>query len=178
MDDRTLNAKSRSKRNEGKVQLTLGGELLSITTLADLAGQRTSVSVNGWDVGGKTAVHQEASESAIQSELNGDTSGTSILKSAFGERKESLAHAVPLNTSEARAEAESFFRMSARRFVVAYGMAQGNAKLRVGAVVDLKGLGPLFEGKYYLTEVKHSFESASGFRTEFTGERPGIGRAS
>jgi hypothetical protein len=178
MDDKKLNAKSRSKRNDGKVQLTLGGELLSITTLADLAGQRSSVSVNGWDIAGKSALHYEASESVIQSELNGDTSGVSILKSAFGARKEALAHTVPLSRNEAQTEAEAFFRMSARRFVVAYGVAQGNAKLRVGTYVDLKGLGTLFEGKYYLTEVKHTFDQASGFRTEFTGERPGIGKAS
>jgi phage protein D len=178
MDDKKLNAKARSKRNDGKVELTLGGELLSVTTLADLAGQRSSVSVNGWDIKGKTALHSEASESAIQSELNGDTSGVSILKSAFGDRKEALAHTVPLTSQEAQTEADTFFRMSARRFVVAYGVAQGNAKLRVGIYVDLKGLGPLFEGKYYLSEVKHTFDQASGFRTEFTGERPGIGKAS
>ena len=68
-------------------------------------------------------------------------------------------------------------RMTARRFVVARGMAQGDAKLNVGTYVDLQGLGPLFSGKYYLSTVKHVFDGAQGFLTEFTAERSGIGHA-
>ena len=177
MDDRNLYAKTRSKRNNGTIKLTHGGELRELSVIADLAGQRTAVSVNGWDVSGKSALKHEATDQAISSELNGDTSGLSILKSAFGDRKESLVHTVPLNSNEAQVAAESVLKMTARRFVTAHGVAQANAKLRVGTYVDLQGLGPLFNGKYYLTQVKHVFDGTEGFRTEFTGERPGIGRA-
>ncbi len=177
MDDRTLYAKQRSGRNNGTVSLSYGSELREVSVIADLAGQRTAVSVNGWDVASKSTLKHEATAQAISNELNGDTSGLNILKSAFGERKESLVHTVPLNSNEAQAEAESVLRMTARRFVTARGVAQANAKLRVGTYVDLQGLGPLFNGKYYLTHVKHVFDGADGFRTEFTGERPGIGRA-
>jgi hypothetical protein len=34
----------------------------------------------------------------------------------------------------------------------------------------------MFDGKYYLTEIKHLFDSAKGLRTEFTAERAGVGR--
>jgi hypothetical protein len=177
MDDRNLYAKSRSKRNNGTVKLTHGGELREITVIADLAGQRTAVSVNGWDVSGKSSLTHEATDQAIGNELNGDTSGLSILQSAFGERKESLVHTVPLNSNEAQVAAETALKMTARRFVTAHGMAQANAKVRVGTYLDLQGLGPLFSGKYYVTRVKHVFDGTDGFRSEFTGERPGIGQA-
>ena len=177
MDDRNLYAKSRANRNNGTVKLTLGGELREITVLADLAGQRTAVSVNGWDVSGKSALSHEATDQAISNELNGDTSGLSILQSAFGARKESLVHTVPLNSNEAQVAAETALKMTARRFVTAQGMAQANAKVRVGTYLDLRGLGPLFSGKYYVTRVKHVFDGSDGFRSEFTGERPGIGQA-
>lgn len=177
MDDRNFYAKQRSNRNNGTVTLNYGGELRELSVIADLAGQRTKVSVNGWDVAGKSALTHEATDQAISNELNGDTSGLSILKSAFGDRKESLVHTIPLNSNEAQVEAESVLKMTARRFVTAYGMAQANAKLRVGTYVDLQALGPMFSGKYYLTQVRHVFDGADGFRTEFTGERPGIGRA-
>jgi hypothetical protein len=176
LDDRNLYCKARTKRNNGTVKLNYGGELREVTVTADLAGQRTSVSVNGWDIAGKSALTYEATEQAISSELNGDSSGISILKSAFAERKEALAHTVPLSSSEARAEAEAVMRMTARRFVVARGVVQANAKLRVGTYVDMQGLGPLFSGKYYLCHVKHVFDGAQGFLTEFTAERPGIGK--
>ena len=178
LDDRNLFVKTRSKRNDGTITLNYGGELREVRITADLAGQRTAVKVNGWDVGGKAGLTYEAGEQVMSNELNGDTSGISILKSAFGERKESLAHTVPLSSSEARVEAETVLKMTARRFTVAHGIAQGNAKLNVGTFVDLQKLGPLFSGKYYLASVKHTFGGTQGFLTEFTGERSGIGKAS
>jgi phage protein D len=94
----------------------------------------------------------------------------------LGERKEALAHTIPLNDQEAQHEAEAFFRMSARRFVVGHGTAETNKSLRAGSQLDLQGLGPLFNGKYYVAEVKHIFDSTKGLRSEFRSERVGIGK--
>ncbi len=175
MGGSTLNAKSHSSRDGGTLRMTYRNQLREFTVLADLAMQRTSVAVNGWDVASKAALQYEATDSVISSELNGDTSGVSILQSAFGARKEALAHTVPLNSQEAQFEAEAFFKMSARRFVVGRGVAETNASLRVGSKADLQGLGPLFNGKYYVSDVKHIFDGAQGLRSEFRGERVGIG---
>lgn len=48
--------------------------------------------------------------------------------------------------------------------------------MRVGTYVNLQGLGPLFSGKYYVSEVQVRFDGSAGLRTEFTAERPGLGR--
>jgi phage protein D len=177
MEGSTLKAKSRTGRSTGSaIELNYGNQLREFTVIADTAGQRTSVTVGGWDVGAKSELKFEATESAISSELNGDSSGVSVLQSAFGQRKESMVHTVPLSSQETQAEAEAYFKMNARRFVVGRGVAETTGKLRVGAYVDLKELGPLFNGKYYLAEVKHVFDLAKGMRTEFVAERPGIGR--
>lgn len=176
MEGNNLNAKSHTGRNGADLQMGYGNKLREFTVLADLAMQRTSVTVNGWDISAKSALTYEATESAISNELNGDTSGVSILQSALGARKEALAHTVPLNHDEAQHEAEAFFRMSARRFVVGRGVAETNPKLRVGTKLDLQDLGPLFNGKYYVVEVKHIFDQAKGLRTEFKAERLGIGK--
>ena len=45
----------------------------------------------------------------------------------------------------------------------------------MGTVVNLRELGPLFNGDYYVCEVTHTFEQTHGFRTAFTVERTGIG---
>ena len=176
MSDKTLHAKAHTGRNGDKLQMTYGNQLREFNVLADLAMQRTSVAVNGWNISNKAAMQFEATDSAISSELNGDESGVSILQSALGERKEALAHTVPLNDQEAQHEAEAFFRMSARRFVVGHGIAETNKSLRAGSQLDLQGLGPLFNGKYYVAEVKHIFDSTKGLRTEFRSERVGIGK--
>ena len=174
----TLFGRARTGRTGGgspPKALAYGNELREFTVLADLATQRTAVSVNGWDVSGKAAITHQATDSVVGGELDGGNSGSSILKQAFGERKDALAHTVPLTKAQAQAEAEALFRHAARRFVVGHGVAQTSGKLRVGAVVELKGLGPLFSRKYYLSEVKHLFDGASGLRTEFTAECPGLG---
>src|ERR1700752_218513 len=175
MIDKTLHAKTHNGRNGDKLQMTYGNQLREFTVLADLAMQRTSVSVNGWNISSKSAMQFEATDSAISSELNGDTSGVSILQSALGQRKEALAHTVPLNDQEAQFEAEAFFKMSARRFVVGGGVAETSKSLRARTQLDLQGLGPLFNGKYYVAEVKHIFDSTKGLRSEFRSERVGIG---
>lgn len=176
MDGSTLNARTHTNRGNGALEMIHGGKLHEFSVIADLAGQRTSVSVNGWDVSSKSALQHESDDSVISSELNGDTSGPSILQNALGARKESLVHTVPLTSQEAQSTADAYFKMSARRFVVGHGTAETDIDLRVGGHVNLTGLGPMFSGKYYVTEVRHMFDRRRGLRTEFTAERPGIGR--
>jgi phage protein D len=57
--------------------------------------------------------------------------------------------------------------------VTGRGEAEGDARLRVGAAVDLRGLGPLFDGRYTVTETRHTIDGL-GFKTQFAVERPGI----
>jgi hypothetical protein len=106
----TLHAQSRSSRGQTSVTLGFGGDLREFTALSDLATQRTSVTVGGWDVAGKSALAIEATDSAISSELGNDESGVSILKSALGDRKEGVTHGVPAGQQEAQARAEAYFR--------------------------------------------------------------------
>ena len=173
---KTLRAKPRASRGKGAVKLKHGTQLREFTALADLAQQCTSYAVSGWDAGGKAPLFHEAKETAVSSELNGETSGAAILQQKLGPRKELLAHAFTHNRRETQLLAESMFRMTARRFVTGSGVAEPNAKLRVGTYVELEGLGPLFNGKYYLSEVKHLFDNAEGLRTCFCAEKPGIGK--
>src|SRR5262245_43114911 len=49
VEDRTLFAKARARRDAGSVRLTYGANLLEFSVLADLAHQRSSVRVSGWD---------------------------------------------------------------------------------------------------------------------------------
>jgi len=175
MESSKLHAVRHSARRGQLIELVYRQDLREFSALADLAEQRTTVIVSGWDVGGKQAITYEASGSAIQSELNGDASGGSILQQALGARKEQLSHTVPLTADQAQNTAEAFFKIGARRFVTGRGVANVQSKLHAGTSVHLTELGPLFSGKYYTTEVRHIFDRA-GLRTEFTAERPGLGR--
>jgi uncharacterized protein len=178
IDGRMLHAAPRTRRNGATVRLTHGEELREFSVLADLSMQCTSVMVTGWDVSTKSGLREEAGPQAVSAELDGGTSGASILSSAFGDRKQSLTHTVPLTGDDARARAEAHFRTTARQFLTGRGRAIGDGRLRVGGSVELAGLGPLFNGKYYLAAVQHLFDGVHGLRTEFRAERAWLGAAS
>lgn len=173
-----LFAQARGRRQAvADVTLTYGRGLREIEITADLANQRTGVGVSGWDVSAKEAIAEVVTENAISSELNGNSSGASILAEKFGERLECIVHNVPLTTSEARAVAEANYRMLARRFVCGKAVAEGDARIKVATHVVLDGLGPLFDGSYYVTKVVHTFDGKNGFLSRMTIERPGLGGA-
>jgi phage protein D len=176
MDGTTLHAQSRARRRGAAVTLGYRNKLRELVVTADLAHQRTALVIGGWDVAQKCCIQQEVNDSVLGSELAGKTSGASLVRRTFGERKETIVHTVPWTTAEAKARAEAHFRTIARTFVSARGVAEPNAGLRVGATVTLSSVGPLFEGDYYVTEVTHKFDGDMGIRTEFCAERPGLGQ--
>jgi uncharacterized protein len=170
-----LNAAQRARRRGGTVELSWAGELREFSVSADLAHQRTRLIGSGWNVAEKRSARHEADEASIRAEVNGGDSGPATLRRAFGDRPDTLAHAVPASDAQARALAEASFRHLARRFVVGYGVAETRAELRVGARLRIRGVGPLFEGDYTVTDVMIRFDGDAGLRTEFMCDRPSLG---
>jgi phage protein D len=175
VQDTTLNVQARSRRKGASVSITYGKQLREFTIAADLAHQRTSLIVSGWDVSAKQGLSYEAQPTAIQSELGGLLGGSALLQSALGNRTERIVHLTPRTQQEAQSLAESAYRMLARRFLTGQGVTEGDGRIRVGAQLTLDGLGPLFNGVYYVCETRHVYDSANGFRTHFRVESPGLG---
>ncbi|SEQ07180.1 Phage late control gene D protein (GPD) [Nitrosomonas ureae] len=175
VDNRTLYAQNRSRRSAGTVTLTYKKELLEFTVLADLAHQRTSVRVSGWNVKDKQAIDVEAGESAIQAELNGGRSGSAVLARTLAERRERVVISTPISQQEAQKMAEARYRARARGFVRGQGVVTGDIRVRVGTTLVLKDLGLFFDGPYYVVLARHTFTLDDGFHTTFDVERPGLG---
>lgn len=181
VEDKKLLAHSRTERASDvgdPIDMAYGVNLFSFSVRADLAHQCTELGVAGWDVAAKDAIEETADESSISAELNdGQSSGGSILQQAFAERKERIVHMTPFTNDEARAFARARYRERARGFLTGTGVADGDARVRVGTTLNIGGLGSLFNGKYYVTHARHTYDGTYGFRTEFEVERPGLGRA-
>lgn len=177
IDDDTLHLGTRASRAGGApIELAYGSTLLAFEVRADLALQRSRLTVSGWNPRDKQAIAESADAAALASELDGGESGLALVARALGERPDTVAHLAPSDAGEARAVAESWLRQIARRFVVGRGKASPNAALKPGVQLRLTGLGPLFNGQYTVSEVGHRFDLAEGLRSEFTVERPAIGR--
>jgi uncharacterized protein len=175
IDNRTLYAQMRSRRNAGPASFSHGSNLLTFSVLADLAHQRSTVHVCGWDISSKRPIDERADAAALGGELGSLRGGSAILAQALATREERIVSAVPLSSDEARSMAETRFRERARRFVRGSGTVDGNVRVRVGTHIELSGLGAMFDGPYYVTLARHTFDVDSGFRTFFECERPGIG---
>jgi Bacteriophage probable baseplate hub protein len=175
IDSGTLKVRPRASRNTATASLSYGRDLRSMTVIADLAGQRSDLTVSGWDVAAKAAISEASDDGVLGSELNGDTSGASILAAALSARHENVAHAVPLSTDEARARSQALYRQAARRFLRGHCIAETSAQLQVGAHLTVDGLGDLFTGQYYVSHAVHRYNRKSGLQTELTLERPGLG---
>jgi uncharacterized protein len=173
-----LHVTQRARRGGAAVELSWAGKLREFEVSADLAHQRTELTASGWNAADKRVAKHTANEQAMSSELNGASSGIATLQRAFGARKDTLAHNTASTSEEAKAQAEAALRHLARRFLVGRGVAETQHSLRVGAKLRIQGTGPLFEGEYFVTDVHHRFDAARGLRTEFSCDRPGIGRAS
>jgi len=175
VENDTLYVQSRSRKKVAALDLTYKQRLHEFSVLADLAHQRTHLSIGGWDVGAKQALDVEVGRSTLSSELAGGVDGGQILNDAFGQRKESIVHLTPTSEEESRNLAESCYRSIARQFVTGRGLAEGDARLKAGAHVEINGVGDLFGGVYYVNEVHHMFTQNSGYKTQFCVERPAIG---
>lgn len=178
IEDNTLFAKSRQNRQqEDTLQLVFNQGLMEFSVIADTANQYTQVVASGWDVAAKDGLSYEASDQVLGSEIGADTSGARIVQEVWGDRSDRIAQQRPLTSAETQAIAEASFRAQARRFVTGTGLARGDARIRVGRSIELKELGPLFSGRYVVSEVQHCFsrKPGGGYTTEFVVERPGIG---
>jgi uncharacterized protein len=165
-----------ANRNLADVSLAWAGSLRAFNVIADLAHQRTAVIASGWDVSAKQGVSHSADKSAISAEIGNDDAGADILEQKIGMRIDTLAHGLPSTAAEARALAESSYRHMARSFVTGEGVCETDPLIRVGARLELSGLGDLFNGIYRATHVIHLFDAEDGARTEFRCDRAGLGK--
>jgi phage protein D len=157
--------------------LSWAGSLRRFEVIADLAHQRSAIVASGWDVAARAGISHRADVAVIRSELGNDEAGGDILTRTLGARTDTLAHGCPATAAEARQLAESTYRHAARGFVTGEGLCASDPRLRVGGLLELSGLGPLFDGRYRATAVCHLYDGEEGARSEFRCDRPGMGRS-
>jgi Bacteriophage probable baseplate hub protein len=178
LDGSSLCFKSRGNRTGTSITLTQGNQLLDVAVRADLAHQRTSVKVSGYDASQRDKVDEEAEGSVVQSETSGGRTGPSILEQAFGERATFRVRNVPLESGEAQAWAKAEMLRRARGFVTVAGTTAGTPDMQVGSTLKLDNIGKPFSGDgYYVTRLRHTYDLDSGHRTHFEAERATVNDA-
>lgn len=149
--------------------LTMYEELLQVRLLADLAHQVTEVTVSGWDLIAGKRVKGTARRATAAGPGSG-TSGAQVLQRIARPRTHHIGHLAAATADEAQALAEAAFDQRARRFVGVEGTVNGLPRLRVGAHIELAGVGPRFANTYYVTYAHHRWDEARGYQVDFEAE--------
>lgn len=176
---RTLHLSDRAKRRGTRATLVHGNELLTVRLAADLAHQRTDVTVSGYDARAKDVIDERAGADTIHTEAGAGRTGPEVLDKAFGACASLWVRQVPLTAAEASAWARAEMLRRARRFVTVTGQTRGSPDLQVGSILRLEQVGAPFEGDgYYVTRVTHTYDVEHGLRTAFEAERATVNGAS
>jgi phage protein D len=175
IQDNTLHFQSRSGRSGTQIELVQGNTLIAVEARADLAHQRTKITVSGYDASSRDVISEDAGSSVVAAEVTTGRTGVAVMQQAFGARVSYRVREVPLTTDEATAFAKAEMLRRARAFVTVTGMTSGTAEMVVGSQISLQRVGTPFEGGgYYATHVRHTWDLTDGFRTHFTAERATI----
>ncbi len=175
LQDDTLHFATRANRNATTLTLVQGNHLISLNVRADLAHQRASVKVSGYDAVARDSINEESGEDAILAEVSGGRSGPAVFRQVFGEGPSYRLREVPLSAAEARDWARAEMLRRARAFVTVQGLTRGSPDMVVGSRTRIEGVGAPFEGDgYYVTRLRHTYDLTDGHRTYFEAERPTV----
>lgn len=100
----------------------------------------------------------------------GEETGQEISQRRFGENQILVQDHNIASAQEANERAQARLESQAMNFITGRGSCLGNPHLRARSVIELKGLGRKFSGRYYITSTTHSL-GGSGYKTDFEVKR-------
>jgi uncharacterized protein len=136
--------------------------------------QVNTVIVRGYDPKNKRQIIGRAGSGDEEATMGGKQAGPQVTASAFGTQTEEVRVDHPLATQEeADRLARAIYNQRALQLVTGSGSTIGVPDLRAGAVIEMDGLGPRFNGQYYVTQTTHT-SGGGGYTTSFAVKRNAI----
>ncbi len=156
--------------------LTWGQELIAFNPRLSTAEQVNEVEVRGWDPTQKKEIVGSASTSSTNPQIGFGKWGGQAAQSAFGTGKMILVDQPVVSVADAKKLAQARLDELNGAFIEADGECFRSPEVTAGKIIELKGLGRRFSGKYLLTNVKHTYSVERGFITSFhvRGTRTGL----
>jgi phage protein D/phage baseplate assembly protein gpV len=150
------------------VPLALGDSLFEARIEVNGASACRTVSAKGWD-----PWHAEARSGQARSARSGRNVRAEAAPNRMGGSGErTLTDVAAQDDRQAEAFAQAELDRCAAREVTLWGVAEGDARLRPGAPVNVQGVAASLAGKYVLTEVNHTIDSRRGFISEISTAPP------
>ena len=148
--------------------LEWGKNLRDFQARLSTAGQVGEVVVRGWDPKAKKEIVGTATTPQDTPKIGEKSSGGQAAKKAFNMDSKEIVVDRPVATQgEATAMAQSICDEKGNSFVQAEGTCNGDPGVHAGAIVELKGIGTRFSGRYRITHALHRYDE-NGYTTQFT----------
>jgi len=130
------------------------------------------VRVYGWDPDKKKEIVGSAKP---QSSKLGDKTGTQVAEQKHKNVLQVQVESPVSSKEEADNIAKSVLQERLMHFITGDGICKGNPQLKPGIIVTVNVQDKRFNGKYYVTAIRHRYVHAGagggGFRTEFKFRR-------
>lgn len=140
------------------VELKFGVNLLEFDSELDGRWQFDSVKAKGWD----PSTHEPLeSESSFSDPLGQGNVSTSDLSAKTGDKEYILHHGAAINDSELRAWADGLQLKYSLSRIRGRAKCTGSHQLKPGKLVTLAGMGERFNGKAFLSGVRHEINQGN-----------------
>lgn len=172
--DKTFIFRKSQEDKAPELTLNLDSELEQFSARLKTITQGSKIEVRGWDVKKKEEITASAEAGSENSKMDGDETGYDLSESAFGASETAIVGSVVVDSTDAENQAKASYNAMLRGFLTGEGEGPGNALIRAGMTVEIKGVGERFSGPYYVTSSAHSFSFDEGYKTKFKVKRTGL----
>ena len=149
------------------VGLVMGENLIRFRAAVTAAEHVDTVQVRTWDPTTKKALVGTKSAASSTVAAIGATPGK--IASEFGAGTLTVTDTPYASTqSQVDAIATSLAEQVASAFTAMEAVVRGDPRLHSGGVIELKGVGKPFEGKFVVTSTRHVFDGEEGYQTWVT----------
>jgi len=164
-DNDKVEVKAPSTKEKENLTLIFGETLFEFEAEMDARHQYKKVKASGWNYAKQDL--EKGIASSVTFDENGNLSGTT-LADVIGLEEYERRHSGNMSTGELKAWAKACLLKSRLAKIRGRAKCKGLEEIKPGAVVKLKGVGDRFNGKVYVTAVKHEITDNSWYsHTQF-----------
>ncbi|MEN8128668.1 MAG: type VI secretion system tip protein VgrG [Pseudomonadota bacterium] len=135
-----------------ELKVTYGEDLLAFQADIDARTQLASVKGATWDPKTQEVIEEEVGSKVLNEQGNLDAAE---LAEVVGLESFRLQTSAPVEKSVLKAWADARQLKAGLARIRGHMKFQGSAKAKIGALIELEGVGNRFTGKVYVSEVKH-----------------------
>ena len=155
-----------STNDRGTWKLEWGKSLMHFAPTLTTAKQVFDLTVRGWDALNKKKIEVTVTRDQLLSRPLKDTEQRKRIEQGFREHREIIVDRPFRTPGEAKRYALDKLQRLANDMVTGTGATVGTPGLRTGSIICMAGLGPTFDGRYFVKSTTHTI-GTGGYTTEF-----------